>query len=71
MIKYVWLLLSLSCIGWYLVVLGFVAIKGGADIKEMLKKLSASDSADDSAQQRFLTRIFRNRQGIWRRIQCF
>ena len=50
MIKYVWLLLSLSCIGWYLVVLGFVAIKGGADIKEMLKKLSASGSADDSGE---------------------
>ena len=50
MIKYVWLLLSLSCIGWYLVVLGFVVIKGGADIKEMLKKLSASGSADDSGE---------------------
>ena len=48
MIKHVWLVLSLSCIGWYLAVLGFVAIKGGADIKEMLKKLSASDSPDDA-----------------------
>ena len=51
MIKYVWLLLSLGCIGWYLVVLGFVAIKGGADIKEMLKKLSASDSAKGSVDR--------------------
>lgn len=40
MIKLFWLVLSLGCIGWYLVVLGFVAIKGGADIKEMLKRLS-------------------------------
>ena len=46
MIKSLWLLLSLGCIGWYLVVLGFVAVKGGADIKEMLKKLSDDSSAD-------------------------
>ena len=51
MIKYVWLLLSLGCIGWYLVVLGFVAIKGGADIKEMLKKLSVSDTAEGSGDR--------------------
>lgn len=48
MIKNLWLLLSLGCIGWYLVVLGFVAVKGGADIKEMLKKLSTGDSENDS-----------------------
>ena len=40
MVKLFWLLLSLGCIGWYLVVLGYVAVKGGADIKEMLKRLS-------------------------------
>jgi hypothetical protein len=47
MIKF-WLLLSLGCIGWYLAVLGFVAVKGGSDIKEMLKNLSASSSNDQS-----------------------
>lgn len=40
MVKLFWLMLSLGCIGWYLVVLGYVAVKGGADIKEMLKQLS-------------------------------
>lgn len=40
MVELFWLLLSLGCIGWYLVVLGYVAVKGGADIKEMLKQLS-------------------------------
>ena len=40
MIKLFWLVLSLGCIGWYLAVLGLVAIKGGADIKDMLKRLS-------------------------------
>ena len=47
MIKYLWLLLSVGCIGWYVVVLGFVAVKGGTDIKDMLKKLSAGESTDD------------------------
>ena len=28
----------MSCIGWYIAVLGYVAVKGGADIKEMLKR---------------------------------
>ena len=41
MIKLFWLVLSLGCICWYLTVLGYVAIKGGADIKDMLKKLSS------------------------------
>ena len=45
MIKLFWLVLSLGCIGWYLAVLGLVAIKGGADIKEMLKRLSDDTSA--------------------------
>ena len=43
MLKLFWLLLSLACIGWYLIVLGYVAVKGGADIKEMLKRLSKDD----------------------------
>jgi len=42
MIKQFWLLLSLACIGWYLVVLGYVVVKGGADIRNMLKSLSGN-----------------------------
>ncbi len=41
MIKTFCLVLSIACIGWYLAVLGYVAVKGGADIKEMLKNLAA------------------------------
>ena len=44
MIKTFWLVLSLSCIGWYIAVLGYVAVKGGADIKNMLKRLSGEGS---------------------------
>jgi len=46
MLKLFWLTLSLACIGWYLIVLGYVAVKGGADIKEMLKRLSDDTPAD-------------------------
>ena len=48
MLQKLWLLLSVGCIGWYLVIFGFVVVKGGADIKEMLKKLSDGVSADDA-----------------------
>jgi len=47
MIKLFWLGLSLACIGWYLVVLGYVTVKGGADIRDMLKRLSENASADN------------------------
>ncbi|MCK5919724.1 MAG: hypothetical protein KAG66_02205 [Methylococcales bacterium] len=45
MIKAFWLILSLGCVGWYLIVLVYVAIKGGGDIKDMLKQLS--DNAEE------------------------
>ena len=47
MIRLFWLALSLACIGWYLVVLGYVIVKGGADIRDMLKRL-AGDSSNGS-----------------------
>lgn len=43
MVKF-WLLLSLGCIGWYLVVLGYVIVKGGGDIKRLLRRLSDDPS---------------------------
>jgi hypothetical protein len=46
MVKTFWLVLSIACIAWYLAVLGYVAVKGGGDIKEMLKNLS--DNQDRS-----------------------
>ncbi len=47
MLKLFWLILSLACVAWYLVVLGYVAVKGGADIRDMLKRL-AHDTRDNS-----------------------
>ncbi len=40
MIETIWLVLCLGCIGWYLLVLGYVAVKGAGDIKRMLAQLS-------------------------------
>ena len=48
MIRLFWLLLSLGCLGWYLLVLVYVAIKGGADIKDMLKRLSTNTATSDT-----------------------
>ena len=47
MIKLFWLLLSVGCVGWYLVVLGYVAVKGAGDIKSMLKQMSGEASEHD------------------------
>ena len=49
MLKLFWLFLSIFCIGWYIAVLGYVALKGGSEIKEMLKQLSA-DKPDDGIE---------------------
>lgn len=44
MIETIWLVLCLGCIGWYLLVLGYVAVKGAGDIKRMLAQLSKTSS---------------------------
>ncbi len=51
MIRLFWLLLSLGCLGWYLLVLVYVAIKGGADIKDMLKSLSSNAATSDTSHE--------------------
>ena len=51
MIKLFWLMLSLGCVGWYLMVLGLVAVKGGRDIKDLLTKLSAGKPTEDAEHQ--------------------
>lgn len=38
--KYVWLLLTIAAVAWYTFVTMYVAYKGVADIKGMLKRLS-------------------------------
>lgn len=39
-----WWLLTMACVVWYLTITVYVAIRGAADIKGMLKRLS--DSGD-------------------------
>ncbi len=34
-----WLLISLACVGWYLVITGYIAWKGLTDIKNMLLRI--------------------------------
>ena len=41
-----WWLLTMSCVVWYLTITIYVAIRGWADIKTMLKHLG--DISDDS-----------------------
>ncbi|MFZ1701337.1 MAG: hypothetical protein WBO10_13120 [Pyrinomonadaceae bacterium] len=38
--KYVWFVLTVAAVCWYTFVTAYVAYKGVADIKEMLKRLS-------------------------------
>ena len=40
MIKTFWLLLSVGCVIWYMVVLVVVIIKGAKDIKDLLRSLT-------------------------------
>ena len=40
-----WWLLTMACVIWYSTITVYVAIRGAADIKEMLKRLR--DSADE------------------------
>ncbi len=42
-----WWLLSMSCIVWYLTITGYVAVKGAADIKHMLKNLGVEEATDE------------------------
>jgi hypothetical protein len=37
-----WLIISLACIGWYLVITGYIAWKGLTDIRTMLSKIKDS-----------------------------
>jgi hypothetical protein len=39
---WIWLLIALACVGWYLVITGYIAWKGVADIGTMLKKIKDS-----------------------------
>jgi len=46
--KYVWLILTITAVAWYIFVTAYVAYKGVADIKEMLRSLANKNrSAED------------------------
>lgn len=47
--KYLWLILTIAAVGWYIFVTAYVAYKGIADIKEMLRRLANKNrlSEDD------------------------
>jgi len=38
--KYFWLLLTISAVGWYIFVTAYVSYKGVAEIKEMFRSLA-------------------------------
>jgi hypothetical protein len=49
--KWFWWLLAMACVVWYSTITVYVAIKGAADIKQMLARLSenqTSTSEEDS-----------------------
>jgi hypothetical protein len=45
-IEVFWLLLALACVGWYLVVLVYVAVRGAADIRALLGRMGGTAGAD-------------------------
>jgi hypothetical protein len=45
--RWFWWLLTITCIIWYSTVTIYVAIKGAADIKNMLARLSANRAKED------------------------
>jgi len=38
--QWFWFSVMVACVGWYLVVTAYVAIRGGMDIRSMLRRLS-------------------------------
>lgn len=43
-----WLLLALAVVGWYSTVTIWVAIKGAADIRDMVRRLDENQSDHDT-----------------------
>ena len=46
---WIWWLLTMACVVWYCTITIYVAIKGSADIKRMLKRLA--DGAEEEARE--------------------
>ena len=46
--KYFWFILTIAAVGWYTFVTAYVAYKGVADIKEMLRSLSDKNRSGEN-----------------------
>jgi len=46
--KYFWLILTVTAVGWYIFVTAYVAYKGVADIKSMLKSLADKNRSSEN-----------------------
>jgi len=47
-----WWLVTMACVVWYLTVTVYVAIKGAADIRSMLDRLSSNQANREGAQKK-------------------
>ena len=46
--KYFWLILTITAVGWYIFVTAYVSYKGVADIKEMLHSLANKNRSGEN-----------------------
>jgi hypothetical protein len=46
--KYLWLFLTITAVGWYIFVTAYVSWKGVADIKEMLRSLAEKNRSAEN-----------------------
>lgn len=46
--KYFWFILTIAAVGWYTIVTAYVAYKGVADIKDMLRSLSDKNRSGEN-----------------------
>ncbi len=44
-----WWALTMACVVWYSIVTGYVAVKGGLDIRSMLRRLSSLGNDESAA----------------------
>jgi hypothetical protein len=46
--KWFWWFLAMACVVWYLTITVYVSVKGVADIKQMLRRLSENQVEDSN-----------------------
>jgi cell division protein FtsB len=45
--QYFWLLLTIISLGWYLIIMGYIAFRGAGDIKKMLAQIKKQRDEGD------------------------